>query len=339
MRLHMNENGLKWQKQPGHYEVWYVTLTDPETGIGFWIRYTMVAPNEAPPTCSVWFMAMDPKDPSRNVGEKLTLPIDSMKASTDPFSVRMNGSSLSDFGASGSIASNGKKYSWDLSWQPRLPEYSLVHPLLRKAKIAKTIAVLPHADIEIDGVIEMDGNTLQISGARGGQAHLWGSKHATRWTWTHCNDFTSGGQQLRNTFFDGVSIFVPRFGRELGPNTPVVARVGGRDLKLTGPVGVMRNKSDFGPTFWNFEAKGHKHKLKGEVSTRREDLVGVTYHDPDGESAYCYNTEIADMVLELYTRDGLRGEWRKTDHMESEGRAHFEYAQREPVDGIELKTD
>ncbi len=187
-------------------------------------------------------------------------------------------------------------------------------------------------------MIEIDDRVVQVKGARAGQAHLWGSKHATRWAWTHCNDFTSGEQRLRNTFFDGVSVFVPRFGRELGPNTPVLARVGGRDLHLIGPVGVMRNKSEFGPTFWKFEAKGHRHKLVGNISTRSEDLVGVTYHDPDGEKAYCYNTEVADMVLELFDRSGFRGEWRKTDHLESKRRAHFEYAQRDPVEGLELKV-
>ena len=60
-------NGLQWRGEPGHYEVYYVTLTDPASGVGLWIRYTMVAPlpetgEEA--TCSLWFMAMDPRDPA-----------------------------------------------------------------------------------------------------------------------------------------------------------------------------------------------------------------------------------------------------------------------------------
>ena len=37
-------NALRWDGGPGHYEVYYVTLTEPETGVGVWIRYTMVAP-------------------------------------------------------------------------------------------------------------------------------------------------------------------------------------------------------------------------------------------------------------------------------------------------------
>ncbi len=37
-------NELQWHGDPGHYEVYYLTLTDPRSGVGLWIRYTMVAP-------------------------------------------------------------------------------------------------------------------------------------------------------------------------------------------------------------------------------------------------------------------------------------------------------
>ena len=35
-----------------------------------------------------------------------------------------------------------------------------------------------HADVEISGTLRLDQRTLELHGARGGQAHLWGSKHA-----------------------------------------------------------------------------------------------------------------------------------------------------------------
>jgi hypothetical protein len=335
-------NDLQWNGQPGHYEVYYMTLTDPATGIGFWIRYTMVAPipetGEAA-TCSLWFMAMDPSDPARNVGEKASFPISELKASTDPFRLEINGSSLSDGGMSGSLEQEGRHLAWDLSWQPRLPAYGHVHPALRAAKVAKTILFLPHPDVEVEGRIEMDGRELQVRGARGGQAHLWGAKHASRWAWAHCSDFTrADGGPVHGTFVDGVSVFVPRFGRELGPSTPVVGRIGDKDLRSTSPLAVQTNHSEFELTSWHFEARGHGIKVAGVVTARREDLVGVTYHDPDGELAYCYNTEVADMQLDVFERDRPFGAWRKHDQLRSDGRAHFEYAQRDPVEGVPLKV-
>jgi hypothetical protein len=333
-------NALQWQGGPGHYEVYYLTLTDPGTGIGFWIRYTMLAPLEQTgegATCSLWFMAMDPSDPGANVGEKVSFPIDRLQTERDPFRLRIADAWLSDHGMVGSLEREGRRYAWDLSWEPRLDAYGHVHPALRAAKVAKTILFLPHPDVEVSGRIEIAGRKVEIARARGGQAHLWGSKHASRWAWVHCSDF-NGSNGTGQAFVDGVSVFVPRFGRELGPNTPVVARVGGQDLLSISPLAVSRNESEFDLEGWRFEARTRRRKLAGQVTTRREDLVGVTYHDPDGDLAYCYNTEIADMQLELFERSTPWGDWLKTKDLRSDGRAHFEYAQREPVEGVELKV-
>jgi hypothetical protein len=329
-------NALQWDGEPGHYEVYYLTLTDPGTGVGMWIRYTMVAPlagtgEEA--TCSLWFMAMDPQDPAANVGEKVSFPIAAMKAEREPFALRIGDAVLTDTGMSGALERDGRRFAWDLRWQPTLPAYGHVHPLLRRAGIAKTVLFLPHPDVEVSGTVTVGERRIDVSGARGGQAHLWGSKHATRWAWVHCSDFTGapGG-----TFVDGVSVFVPRFGRQLGPNTPVVARTGGADVMSTSPLAVQRNDSDFGPWGWRFEARTARRRLAAVVTARPEDLVGVTYHDPDGELAYCYNTEVADMRMEVFERAHPFSGWRKVDELSSERRAHFEYAQRTPLAGLPL---
>jgi hypothetical protein len=336
-------NAFQWNGRPGHYEVYYLTFTDPRSGVGFWIRYTMVAPlpeTGAEPTCSLWFLAMDPADPSRNVGEEVSFPISDLSAGREPFALRIGDASLTDRGMAGAIERDGRRFAWDLEWEPRLPAYGHVHPVLRRARIAKTILFLPHPDLEVSGVLELDGRRIDADHVRGGQAHLWGSKHASRWAWAHCNDFsgTDGGAR-DETFVDGVSVFVPRFGRELGPNTPIVARVGNQDLLSTSPLAVMRNKSAFNLTSWRFEARASRLRVIGTVTARREDLVGVTYHDPDGELAYCYNTEVADMTMEVFFEGGGRfSGWSKRDELVCERRAHFEYAQREPVEGVELKV-
>ena len=70
------------------------------------------------------------------------------------------------------------------------------------------------------------------------------------------------------------------------------------------------------------------------MTARPEDLVGVTYHDPDGELAYCYNTEVADMRLDVFERSGAASpSGARWTSCASDRRAHFEYAQRTPIDG------
>ena len=81
-------NALRWDGGPGHYEVYYLTLTDPGTGIGVWIRYTMLAPlatagEEA--SCSLWFLAMDPRERRRpTFARKASFPIAELNAADKP---------------------------------------------------------------------------------------------------------------------------------------------------------------------------------------------------------------------------------------------------------------
>jgi hypothetical protein len=328
-------NALRWNGRPGHYEVYYVSLTDPASGCGAWIRYTLTAPLEGAdvtPNASLWFMAFDGE--GRPLARKRKLPLDELRAEESPFSLQIGDAVLTDSGMTGAF----EDVSWDLRWAPAPRAYEHVHPFLQAAKIAKTILLLPHADVAIEGTLSFPGTELVLDGARGGQAHLWGSKHASRWAWAHCSDFRGiDGEARPGTFVDGVSVFVPRFGREIGPSSPVVGRALGDDFASTSPLVVTRSPSRFGLTNWRFEARDGARKLIGTVEAPRETLVGVTYQDPDGQPAYCYNSEVASMQLEIWdhTRRGASG-WRLRDTLVSEGRAHFEYAQREPVPGVTL---
>ena len=330
-------NALQWDGSPGHYEVYYLSATDPGSGVGLWIRYTMLAP-QAPaeePTCALWLMAMDPRSGSdRVLARKATLPVGEMRASADPFSLRIGEAVLDDRGMRGAI----EDVAWDLHWEPRLEPYEHVHPLLRRAKVAKTILVLPHADLAVAGTVTLAGRTIALSGARGGQAHLWGSKHAARWAWVHCNDLRhDDGTPAEDSFIDAVSVFVPRLGREVGPSTPVVARLQGADFRSTSPRRVLRNQSRFELTRWELQAVDGRRRVQVEIDAPRDLLVGVTYHDPDGELAHCYNTEVATLRLLVQDRTGTRSSrWTDRAHLVSDGAAHFEYAQREPVPDVPL---
>ena len=322
-------NALRWDRTPGHYEVYYVSLTDAASGCGAWIRYTMVAPLDGEPTCALWFMAMEPAGGLR--GHKQTLPIDRLQARAQPFELVIGDARLDDHGMRGGF----DDVAWDLRWEPRLHAYKHVHPLLERAKIAKTVLTLPHPDLAIEGTLRFDGRELQLQGARGGQAHLWGSKHAARWAWTHCSDLvTASGEPASDSFIDAVSVFVPRVGRTVGPSTPIVARLLGEDFISISPLAVLRTPSEFSLTDWRFAARAGKRRIEVEVDASRDALVGVTYHDPDGDLAYCYNSEIARMRVEISDRVGSG--WKPRETLVADGRAHFEYAQREPVEAVAL---
>jgi len=322
-------NALRWDGTPGHYEVHYLTTTDPVTGVGLWIRQTMLAPLRGEPTCSIWFMATFPDAPA--IARKETLSIAALRAEATPFRLRTGQSELTDHGMRGAA----QDASWNLSWQPDRGHRHVSRPLER-AGVAKTVLVLPHGDLTVSGTVTLPGGReLTLDGAHGGQAHLWGSKHSARWTWAHCGDFADAdGTPQPGAFLDGVSVFVPRFGREVGPSTPVVGRFLGEDFAATSPVAVLRGPSAFGLTSWDFRATARKRRVDVGVDAPRASLVGVTYTDPDGEQAYCYNSEVASMRVSVLDRVG--GRWALRQTLVSHGRAHFEYGQRGPVPGLDL---
>jgi hypothetical protein len=326
-------NALRWDGGPGHYEVYYVTLTDPATGTGVWVRYTMRAPLDRPAECALWFVAMAPD--GERIARRAVFPASELQAYSEPFRLCLAGADLSDRGAAGAI---GADAAWELSWEPRLRPYALAHPLVARARVAQTELVLPHADLAITGTVRIGDRVLEIDGARGGQAHLWGTRHAARWAWTHCSDFhATGGEPRRDTFVDAVSVYVECLGREVGPSTPVVGRFRGEDFVATDPVALVRARSRHGLSTWRFEARAGKRKVVGEVDAPRATLAGVTYHDPDGRPAYCYNSEVASMRVSVWDRTARgRYGWTLRHSLTADGRAHFESGGRAPVAGVDL---
>src|SRR3954447_6806821 len=124
---------MQWDGSPGHYEVWYLTLTDPASGVGVWIRLTMVAPLDGEATCSLWLLAMDPAM-GAVIGRKATYPIDRLAAEADPFRVTIGDAHLDETSTAGRFDDVG----WELHWSTGRP-YDHVNPLLARAKIANTI--------------------------------------------------------------------------------------------------------------------------------------------------------------------------------------------------------
>lgn len=321
-------NALRWNHRPGHYEVYYLTLTDAATGIGFWIRYTLLAPDHGDPSCALWFLAMDPV--SGVTARKTSFPIAQLRAGGDPFRLRVGSGTLAEAAAEGEL----EDAQWSLVWNPGR-RYEHVRPSLQR--FATTVLCLPHGDVRFEGHIRYGGRTVELDGARGAQAHLWGSKHAAAWAWARCGELrSSGGEHAAGTFVDGVSVRVERFGRQLGPFTPIVGRIGEKDFVSTSPWRALANRSSFGPDRWRFEAVSDRRKLVVDVEADRRLLAGVTYRDPDGQPAYCYNSEAASMRLEVYEQGLARTEWKHAASLKGPGCAHFEYAQREPLPGLEL---
>ena len=324
-------NALRWDGSPGHYEVWFLTLTDGASGTGIWIRFAMHAPDHGPADCSLWFLAMDP-DGTR-FATRRTFDSEALREVDGPARLVLADAELSARGSAGAF----DDVRWELRWNPAPAPGLPVHPLVERARLAKTMYVIPQPAIAIEGTVAFGGREIELSGAHGAQAHLWGAKHANQWGWTHAAALeTLDGEPRPGDWIDGISIVASRFGREMGPNTSVVGRLLGEEFSATSPVSVLRATSTSGISQYRAETRARNRRVLFEVEAPRETLVGVTYDDPDGERLRCWNTEVASMRLWVWDRAARSASWMLRETLQAPGRACFEYAQRDPLADVPI---
>src|SRR5437870_529255 len=79
------DNLPAWTGEPGRYEVWFLTCTDPVMGQGYWLRSTLTAPRGSPPYGAVWFARFDRADASGTFGIHHRYPIESVKVARGEF--------------------------------------------------------------------------------------------------------------------------------------------------------------------------------------------------------------------------------------------------------------
>src|SRR3954447_3267707 len=151
-------NTMRWDGRPGHYEVWYATLTDTRTATGVWIRYALRAPLVAgeQDECALWLAAMTPG--AERYARRASFPVGELEAHADPLRVCLAGADLSDRRAVGRARDGARA----LSWTPRLPAVGFVHPLVQRTGIAQTELVLSHPDLAISGTVRLGDRTLEL---------------------------------------------------------------------------------------------------------------------------------------------------------------------------------
>src|SRR5689334_4978204 len=117
-------NAPRWSGRAGHYEVWYLTLTDAGSGVGVWIRYTMTAPQAGEaPSAALWFVAFDPR--GGITARKTIHPIGDFSARAEPFEVRIGEALLTDERTAGGF----DDVAWELRWADAGHPYRHVHPI------------------------------------------------------------------------------------------------------------------------------------------------------------------------------------------------------------------
>jgi hypothetical protein len=292
-------NITRWDGRSGRYEVYYIKFNHRESSTGYWIRYTLLAPFSGSPVAELWAIFFDSNNPSNNRAVKNTFPVSEAEIKKDSFLFRIGNSVISQTGSKGEIRGKEGSITWDLRFEPVFQTFfHFPYKFMYRASVPKTKVVSPNFSIKVYGKVEVNGTTYDCSGEPGQQTHLWGTKHAERWTWANSSMF---GED-ESVIFEGLSAQI-KLGSRISPAlTLFFIRCLGRDYYLNGIVRLFRNKSDSAFPVWKFSARQGGRIFSGKISAAIESFVGVEYTDPDGEKLWCYNTKIADMVIDVYER-------------------------------------
>ena len=111
-----DDNAPAWRGGNGTYEVWFLTLTDPSTGRGYWIRSSILAPRKGNVTAGVWFTRCDRADPAQTFGLHRRFGLEDLAVADGTFDVRVGDAVMASGVAAGSIEGDGHSVRWALAY-------------------------------------------------------------------------------------------------------------------------------------------------------------------------------------------------------------------------------
>lgn len=312
----------------GHYESIYLKASAPEGGRAIWIRHTFHRRPGAPATGAVWLTYFDaerrrPRAMKRQVGEQeVSVP--------EGAYLRVDGAEIGPGWAQGEVALGDSAASWNLRFSDR---HAALHHLpaewMYRSRLPRTKLLSPHPGAVFDGIVEIDGERLEIEAWPGMVGHNWGSEHAETWVWIHGTGL--GGPGSRD-YFDLAAGRV-RVGPVLTPwaaNGQLV--LAGETIRLGG-LGSLRSTSiEAEPTSCRFSVPGKGGvTVRGSVGAPADRFVGWLYSNPGGGEHHALNCSISDLRLTLERAGG------ETTELALDGAAAYELGTEATDHGIPIE--
>lgn len=310
----------RWRGQPGRLEVWYTTLTDPDTGTGLWLHHELVAPADGGPARGHGWAALFPP------GEPPVLGRFGPQAWPAPGGTDGPGSAAG-FSCAGVEATASRlrgtagPLEWDLTASGggaplfTFPRWAWRRELLPAAQI------VPAPTATYAGTVRCGDLVLEPHAAPGGSARIYGHGNAERWAWLHAD--LGDGDVCEVVAAVSTRPVLNR----LRPLPFVRLRVAGADWPGGDPLGTaLRARADLALPTWSVRARSGERAVEIEVTLPPAETVAVDYADPDGRAAVCHNSERADARITLLRRDGSA--WRTERRWVLDARAHAEVGGR-----------
>lgn len=285
-------NALRYGGRPGHVESYFLRLNDPAGPRALWLKLTVLAPLEGPAVIETWLVAFDA---GRVYGHRHTLPF------VNPgWPLAAGGYRLDlDRGHVEGVCGNAS-FNLDYAARPGVGAPLSIFPfdwmLAASFPRSKLLTPVPFADFR--GEVLVFGERWAVEGWPGMQGHNWGREHAPAYAWGQCN--FDGPEPASVEAFSGKV----RVGGRLSPwISALVLRHGGREYRFNNLVDLWRQEATVLDDRWTLRVSGRDGRVRLRMSAVGVPVACLGYGNPDGSTAYCFNTKLAKTLVEVEPRD------------------------------------
>src|SRR5262249_25970269 len=156
----------------GFHEAWFVCASDPTTGHGLWLRYTVDSSREGP-AAAVWAAWFDRDRPDRTLALRNTWKPAAIgrggggAPGAPPGGgrgVRIGSARLDAFSCNGEVEAGGHALRWQLTFgRGFVPEDAIPRWLAPIARVRGSGYQLPHPAMRASGAVEVDGSILDLT--------------------------------------------------------------------------------------------------------------------------------------------------------------------------------
>jgi len=292
-----------------HVESYFLRANDPSSARAIWLKATILAHLEGEAVAETWLIAFDGEN-DRLFADKLTHPLAHASFFGDSLGARISVGDwlleLSERGqARGTMPSGDVRF--DLSFSPG--KGAVAAPLsifpsraLREGPFPRSKLLTPFPWLIFGGAIEVFGERWDVTGWNGMQGHNWGREHAFEYAWGQCFFPAAGGAP--EAMVEGFTGRIKLAGRPTPQLSAMVVRRGTRTYTFATVFDYWRQEAHVSSDRWTLSlssADGHA-RLRMDVADRP--LACLGYANPDRSLAYCFNTKLADVHLEVRPRGG-----------------------------------
>lgn len=310
----------RWQGEPGRMEAWYATLTAARTGEGVWLHHELRADLRGRAEAHGWAAVFPPAGPP--VVERFgPEPIADVPDAGGALWFDAAGARVGPGGLAGATDT----LAWDLACRDTGPPLYTFPAHVWRHQVLPAAQVVPWPTMTVAGHVDVGGRRIDLDGARGGLAHIFGHGNAHRWGWLHAD--LGGGDVLEVVAAQGRHPLL----RAVPPRVVARLRVDGQDWPSDPLVASVGSRVRLGLPRWWATVTTVGRRLRVGVRVPPGAAVVLGYRDPDGARSTCTNSCRADAEVRLEVRRPTG--WELQRRWSLSATAHAEVGRPAPATG------